>query len=142
MSRTLHYWLFKSEPSTWSWADQVKAGAKGTHWSGVRNYLAKQNMMKMKVGDRGFFYHSNEGKEIVGIVEVIRDYYPDDFDATGKFVMVDVKAVMPLKTPVTLADVKATPALSKMSLVTSARLSVQPVTAAEWKVICAMGGVA
>lgn len=137
----MNHWLFKSEPSTWSWNDQVKAGAKGTHWSGVRNHLAKQNMMKMRVGDLGFFYHSNEGKEIVGIVEVIREYYPDDSDPTGKFVMVDVRAVKPLKTAVTLADVKATKSLATMSLLTSARLSVQPVTAAEWKTICTMGGL-
>ena len=137
----MNYWLFKSEPSTWSWEQQVKAGAKGTHWSGVRNHLAKLQMMAMKKGDLGFFYHSNEGKEMVGIVEVIREYYPDDSDPTGKFVMVDVKAVKPLKKPVTLADVKATKALEKMSLVTSARLSVQPVTAAEWKIITKMGGV-
>jgi predicted RNA-binding protein with PUA-like domain len=137
----MQYWLFKSEPSVWSWQDQVKAGAKGTHWSGVRNHLAKRNLMAMKKGDLGFFYHSNEGKEMVGIVEVIREYYPDDSDPTGAFVMVDVKAVKPLKTSVTLAQVKATPALAKMSLITSARLSVQPVTAAEWKRICAMGGL-
>lgn len=137
----MNHWLFKSEPSTWSWNDQEKAGAKGTHWSGVRNHLAKQNMMKMRRGDLGFFYHSNEGKEIVGIVEVLREYYPDDSDPTGKFVMVDVKAIKPLKAPVTLAAVKATPALSNMSLITSARLSVQPVTAAEWRTILKMGGL-
>jgi len=137
----MRYWLFKSEPSTWSWEQQVAAGSDGTHWNGVRNHLAKQQMMATKKGDLGFFYHSNEGKEIVGMVEVIREYYPDDSDPTGKFVMVDVKAVTPLKKPVTLADVKATPALANMSLVTSARLSVQPVTAAQWKVISRMGGV-
>lgn len=137
----MHYWLFKSEPSVWSWADQVKAGGNGTHWNGVRNHLAKRNMMAMTKGDLGFFYHSNEGKEIVGMVEVVREYYPDDSDPTGAFVMVDVKAVKPFKTPVTLAQVKATPALATMSLITSARLSVQPVTAAEWKRICALGGV-
>ncbi|MDX2096074.1 MAG: EVE domain-containing protein [Alphaproteobacteria bacterium] len=136
----MRYWLFKSEPSCWSWQQQVQAGAGGTAWSGVRNHLAKQNMMAMKSGDRGFFYHSNVGKEIVGIVEVIRDYYPDPTDATARFVMVDVKAVAPLPRPVTLAQVKATPALAKMSLVTSMRLSVQPVTAAEWTLICRMGG--
>jgi predicted RNA-binding protein with PUA-like domain len=107
----------------------------------VRNHLAKQQMMAMKKGDLGFFYHSNEGKEIVGIVEVIREYYPDPTDATGRFVMVDVKAIKPLKTPVTLAMVKATPTLATMALVTSARLSVQPVTASEWKRLCTMGGV-
>lgn len=134
------YWLFKSEPSTWSWDQQVKAGAKGTHWNGVRNHLAKQQMMAMKTGDLGFFYHSNEGKEMVGIVEVIREAYPDDSDETGKFVMVDLKAVRALKKPVTLADVKATKSLANMSLITSARLSVQPVTAAEWKTILKMSG--
>lgn len=137
----MRYWLFKSEPTTWSWEQQVKAGAKGTHWNGVRNHLAKQQMMAMKKGDLGFFYHSNEGKEIVGIVEVIREYYPDDSDPTGKFVMVDVKAVKPMLKPVTLADVKAEPKLAKMSLVTSMRLSVQPVTDAEWKMVCKMGGL-
>jgi len=137
----MRHWLLKSEPSTWSWQQQMAAGAAGTHWNGVRNHLAKQQMMAMTRGDLGFFYHSNEGKEIVGIVEIIKEYYPDDSDPTGKFMMVDVKAVKPLKKFVTLADVKATPALAKMSLVTSARLSVQPVTAAEWKVICKMGGV-
>lgn len=132
------YWLFKSEPSTWSWDDQVKAGAKGTHWNGVRNHLAKLNMIAMKKGDQGFFYHSNDGKEMVGIVEVIREAYPDDSDETGKFVMVDLKAVKALKQPVSLADVKATKALAGMSLLTSARLSVQPVTPAEWKLILKM----
>lgn len=134
----MKYWLFKSEPSTWSWDEQVKAGAKGTHWNGVRNHLAKRNMMAMKKGDLGFFYHSNDGKEMVGIVEVIREAYPDDSDETGKFVMVDVKAVKPLKKPIGLADVKTTKSLATMSLLTSARLSVQPVTAAEWKTILKM----
>ena len=128
-------WLFKSEPDSWSWEKQVEAGAKGTHWNGVRNHLAKQQLMAMKNGDLGFFYHSNEGKEIVGIVEVIREFYPDPSDATGKFGMVDVKAVEPLPKPVTLAEVKATPALAKMALVTSMRLSVQPVTDEEWTLI-------
>ena len=137
----MRYWLFKSEPSTWSWAQQVKAGAKGTFWNGVRNHLAKQQMMAMKQGDLGFFYHSNEGKEVVGIVEVIREFYPDHTDETGKFGMVDVRAVKPLKNPVSLAQVKEKPALAAMSLVTSARLSVQPVTVAEWRYICVMGGV-
>ena len=138
----MKYWLFKSEPSAWSWDDQVKAGAKGTGWTGVRNHLAKQQMMAMEKGDRGFFYHSNDGKEMVGIVEVIREYHPDPTDETGKFGMVDVKAVAPLKKPVTLAQVKETAALKQMSLVTSARLSVQPVTAKEWGAICKMAGVA
>ncbi len=135
------YWLVKSEPFKWSWDQQVAAGAKGTHWDGVRNHLAKQHLMAMKLGDQAFFYHSNEGKEIVGIVEVIKLFYPDPGDPTGKFGMVDFKAVKPLKKPVTLAQVKATPELAKMSLVTSMRLSVQPVTPAEWKLVCKMGGL-
>ena len=137
----MHYWLFKSEPNVWSWQDQVNAGAKGTCWSGVRNHVAKQNMMAMQVGDRGFFYHSNEGLEIVGIVTVIRQFYPDPSDATGKFGMVDINAVKPLKMPVTLKQVKATPALATMALVTSMRLSVQPVTVAEWALVTEMGGL-
>jgi predicted RNA-binding protein with PUA-like domain len=120
---------------------QVAAGAKGTHWDGVRNHLAKQQMMAMRIGDHGFFYHSNEGKEIVGIVEVIKEYYPDPSDASGRFGMVDVKAVEPLKRPVSLAEVKQTPALAKMALVTSARLSVQPVLPEEWALIRKMGGL-
>jgi predicted RNA-binding protein with PUA-like domain len=138
---TAKYWLFKSEPAVWSWDMQVKAGAKGTFWSGVRNHLAKQQLMAMKRGDLGFFYHSNEGKEIVGIVEVIREYYPDPTAEAGDpWVVVDVKSVKKLARPVTLAQVKAEPRLAAMSLVTSARLSVQPVTAKEWDIICAMGG--
>jgi predicted RNA-binding protein with PUA-like domain len=135
------YWLVKSEPFKWSWDQQVAAGAKGTHWNGVRNHLAKQQMMAMNLGDQAFFYHSNEGKEIVGIVEVIKLFYPDPSDESGKFGMVDFKAVKPLKKPVTLAQVKATEELAKMSLVTSMRLSVQPVTAEEWKLVCKMGGL-
>ncbi len=135
------HWLIKSEPSVWSWDHQVKAGAKGTHWNGVRNHLAKLQLMAMKLGEQAFFYHSNDGKEIVGIVEVIKLFYPDPSDASGKFGMVDFKAVKPLKKPVTLAQVKAAPALAKMSLVTSMRLSVQPVTDAEWKLVCEMGGL-
>ncbi|HRK25141.1 MAG TPA: EVE domain-containing protein [Beijerinckiaceae bacterium] len=132
------HWLFKSEPFKWSWDQQVEAGPAGTFWNGVRNHLAKQNMMKMRCGDTGFFYHSNEGKEIVGIVEVIRQFYPDHTDETGKFGMVDVRAVRKLVRPVSLAEVKATPALAGMALLTSARLSVQPVTDGEWRTILAM----
>lgn len=137
----MRYWLFKSEPSTWSWDSMVAAGKNGTCWNGVRNHLAKQNMMAMATGNLGFFYHSNEGKEIVGIVEVIRGYYPDDSDKTGTFGMVDVRAVKEFRTPVTLAEIKKTPALKNMALVTSARLSVQPVNPREWETICKMGGV-
>lgn len=136
------HWLVKSEPFKWSWDDQVKAGAKGTFWDGVRNHLAKQNLMKMKAGEQVFFYHSNEGKEVVGIVEVIREAYPDPTCEPGDpWVVVDFKAVKPLKRFVTLAEVKTTPALAKMSLLTSARLSVQPVTDAEWDVVCKLGGL-
>ena len=134
------YWLFKSEPSTWSWQQQVEAGAKGTFWSGVRNHLAKKHMMAMKKGDLGFFYHSNEGKEIVGVVQVVKEFYPDPTAEKGEpWVVVDLKAVKPFKKFVTLADVKAEKKLAKMSLITSARLSVQPVTKDEWELICAMG---
>jgi predicted RNA-binding protein with PUA-like domain len=134
-------WLFKSEPSAWSFEAQLAAGEKGAGWSGVRNHSAKLNMMAMKVGERGFFYHSNEGKAIVGIVEVIEPYRPDPTDASGKFGMVDVKAVKPLPTPVTLEAVKAEPRLAKMALVANSRLSVQPVTDEEWRIVCAMGGL-
>ncbi len=135
------HWLYKSEPSAWSWEDQAEAGARGTYWSGVRNHQAKLNLMAMRKGDQGFFYHSNEGKEIVGIVAVIKEYYPDHTDETGRFGMVDIKAVKPLRRPVSLAEVKATPALATMALVTSMRLSVQPVTDEEWDLICRMGGL-
>ena len=135
------YWLVKSEPGSWSWEQQVKSGAKGTAWTGVRNHTAKQNLMKMKKGDRAFFYHSGAGKDIVGIVEVVREHYPDPTDKSGTFVVVDVKAVEPLPKPVTLGDVKAEPKLKDMALVKYGRLSVQPVTAEEWKRVCAMGGM-
>lgn len=135
------HWLVKSEPEAWSWDQQVKSGAKGEAWTGVRNHTAKLNLMKMKKGDRAFFYHSGDGKEIVGIVEVVKEHYPDPTDATGKFVVVDFKAVQPVPEPVTLAAVKADPKLAAMSLVTSFRLSVQPVTEAEWKHVCKLGGV-
>ncbi len=136
------YWLFKSEPEAWSWDQMAAAGATGTSWNGVRNHTAKLHMMAMHLGDQAFFYHSNAGKEIVGIVEVCRLYYPDPTDATGKFGMVDLRALRALKTPVTLAAVKADPRLVKMSLVASFRLSVQPVTDAEWTMVCKLGGVA
>jgi predicted RNA-binding protein with PUA-like domain len=136
------YWLVKSEPDAWSWEQQVEKGAKGEMWSGVRNHTAKQNLMKMKKGDRAFFYHSNVGKEIVGIVEVIREHYPDPTDETGKFVVVDVKAVKPLRRPVTLAEIKAEPRLKDMALLKYSRLSVQPVADAEWKAIRKMAGMA
>ena len=137
----MNYWLVKSEPNSWSWAQQVEAGGNGTPWTGVRNHTAKLTLQQMKKGDRAFFYHSNEGKEIVGIAEVIREAYPDPTDKTAKFVCVDLKAKQALKKPVTLAAVKADKALAEMSLVKSFRLSVQPVTAAEWKHVCKLGGL-
>ncbi len=135
------YWLVKSEPDAWSWDQQVKAGAKGEAWTGVRNHTAKQNLMAMKKGDRAFFYHSNVGKEIVGIVEVVREHYPDPTDKTKTFVVVDFKAVQPLKTPVTLETIRKEPKLGDMALVKYSRLSVQPVTADEWKTVCKLGGL-
>jgi predicted RNA-binding protein with PUA-like domain len=135
------HWLYKSEPAAWSWDQQVAAGAKGTFWNGVRNHSAKLNLMAMKKGEQGFLYHSNEGKAVVGIVEVIKEYYPDHTDETGKFGMVDIRAVKPLPRPVTLDAIKAEPKLKDMILVNNSRLSVQPVTEAEWNLICRMGGV-
>lgn len=136
------HWLFKSEPSSWSWDEQVACGAKGTQWTGVRNHSAKLNLMAMRKGERGFFYHSNEGKAIVGIVEVVKEYHPDPTDLSGKFGMVDLKAVEPLKTPVTLEDVKAEPKLAGMVLINNSRLSVQPVTDEEYDLVRKMGGLA
>ena len=136
------YWLVKSEPGAWSWEQQAKAGAQGTEWTGVRNHTAKLNLMKMKKGDRCFFYHSNEGKDIVGIVEVIREQHPDPTaTASEPWVVVDVKALEPVPAPVTLEAIKKEPKLKEMALVKYSRLSVQPVTADEWKTVCKMGGV-
>lgn len=138
----MRHWLYKSEPFKWSWDAQVSAGDTGTFWDGVRNHSAKLNLMAMRKGDQGFFYHSNEGLAIVGIVEVIREAYPDPTAEPGEpWVVVDLKAVKALPRPVSLAEVKATPALAKMSLVTSMRLSVQPVTDQEWALVCKMGGL-
>jgi predicted RNA-binding protein with PUA-like domain len=135
------YWLVKSEPASWSWSQQVAAGREGTSWNGVRNHVAKQNLQAMKLGDQAFFYHSNEGKEIVGIVEVTKLYYPDPSDPTGKFGMVDVRAVEALPKPVSLATIKTEPKLKDMILVNNSRLSVQPVTEAEWHLIRTLGGL-
>ena len=135
------YWLFKTEAESWSWEQQKKKGAKGEAWSGVRNFQAAKNMKAMKKGDLGFFYHTGEEKRVVGIVEVIGEYHPDPTDETGRFGLVDVKAVEDVPKPVTLVAIKANPKLSDMVLVKFSRLSVQPVTAAEWKIVCAMGGV-
>lgn len=135
----MNYWLMKSEPSAWSWDSQVKK--KVESWNGVRNYQAANNMKAMKLGDRAFFYHSVDEKQIVGIVEVCKLYHPDPTDETGKFGMVSVKALMPLKTPVSLAQIKAEPKLKDLALLRQSRLSVSPVDAASWKLICKMGGV-
>jgi predicted RNA-binding protein with PUA-like domain len=135
------YWLVKSEPETWSWDQQVKKGAKGDAWTGVRNHQAKAHLKAMKKGERGFFYHSGGEKAVVGIIEVIREAYPDPTDKTGTFVCVDLKAIEPLKQPVSLADIKAESTLAEMVLVKNSRLSVQPVSAAEWKQVCKMGGI-
>ena len=135
------YWLLKTEPEEFSWDDQVKRGKKGEVWSGVRNFTARGYLKDMKKGERCFFYHSNEGKEIVGIAEVVKEHYLDPTDKTEKFVAVDVKAKEPLKNPVTLAQIKQDAKLKTMALIKLSRLSVQPVTDAEWTAICKMGGV-
>jgi predicted RNA-binding protein with PUA-like domain len=136
------YWLLKSEPDAWSWDQMVKAGPKGTAWTGIRNHTAKLNMMKMKKGDRGFFYHSNIGKEIVGIVEVIKEAYPDPTAQAGEpWVCVDVKAVERLPKPVTLAAIKAEPKLAEIQLLKQSRLSLPAITEPEWKFMCKMGGL-
>lgn len=132
------HWLFKSEPFKFSFAALKAKGAAGTEWDGVRNYLARNNMRAMSVGDLGFFYHSNEGLAVVGICEVIAPSHPDSTTDDPRWDCVDVRAVRDLKRPVTLAEIKAEPSLSKMSLVTSMRLSVQPVTDEEWETVLAM----
>lgn len=135
------YWLFKSEPDSWSWDQQVAKGNSGEEWGGVRNYQARNNMRAMKLGDLGFFYHSNEGKEIVGIVEVCAESAPDSTSDDSRWDCVHVRAVKPLPKPVTLETCKADPRLENMALVKTARLSVQPVSDAEWKVVCELGGI-
>ena len=136
------YWLVKSEPSAFSWDDLVARGKMGEPWTGVRNHTAKQNLMKMRKGERAFFYHSVEEKRIVGIAEVIREHYPDPTAEPGApWVAIDVKAVAPLPKPVTLVAARGDKRLKDMVLVNNTRLSVQPVTEAEWKAVCAMGGV-
>ena len=135
------YWLFKSEPSAWSWDQQVAKGDEGEEWGGVRNYQARNFMREMAVGDLGFFYHSQKEKAVVGVVEVIAPAHPDSTTEDERWECVDIKAVKPLKTPVDLAAIKAHPELSEMVLVKNSRLSVQPVTEAEWRVICDLGGI-
>ena len=135
------YWLLKTEPETFSWDDQVKRGAKGEPWTGVRNFTARRHLKEMKTGELAFFYHTGDEKQVVGIVEVIRESYRDPTDEKGVFVAVDVKAIKPLPQPVTLAAIKAEPRLKDMALVKYPRLSVQPVTAPEWAFVCRMGGL-
>jgi predicted RNA-binding protein with PUA-like domain len=132
------HWLLKSEPFKYSWDQLVKDHR--THWNGVRNYQASNNLKAMKLGDRAFFYHSNEGKEIVGIAEIVREYYPDPSDEAGRFGMVDVAAVRPVPKPVTLLQIKAEERLADFALVRQSRLSVVPVNDAEWRLICKMAG--
>ena len=137
----MRYWLFKSEPSTWSWDDQVAKGDVGEEWDGVRNYQARNFMREMKLGDRGFFYHSQKEKAVVGIVEVIAEAHPDSTTDDDRWECVDIKAIGPFGSPVTLDQIKADERLENMVLVKNSRLSVQPVTDAEWQTICALGGV-
>ena len=137
----MNYWLFKSEPDVWGWDHQVAKGAEGEEWHGVRNYQARNNMRAMKVGDRGFFYHSNIGKEIVGIVEVCRESAPDSTTDDPRWDCVWIRAVKPLKRAIGLEECKVTPGLEGMVLVNNTRLSVQPVRPEEWAIICRLGGV-
>jgi predicted RNA-binding protein with PUA-like domain len=137
----MRYWLFKSEPFKWSWEQQKAKGDAGEEWDGIRNYQARNFMREMKLGDRAFFYHSNEGLEIVGIAEVCAEIHPDSTTDDERWECVDIRALADMPTPVTLKQVKATEGLAKMSLVTSMRLSVQPVTEEEWKIVCRMGGI-
>ena len=136
------YWLFKSEPSEWSWTDQVARGKAGEAWDGVRNYQARNVMRAMAVGDRGFFYHSQSEKAVVGVVEVCAAARPDPTTDDPRWECVDIRALHALPTPVTLAAIKADSRLSAMALVRNPRLSVQPVTVEEWRIVCAMGGAA
>lgn len=136
------HWLFKSEPASWSWDQQVEAGRGGTFWNGVRNHLAKKHLQAIEIGDLGFFYHSNEGKAVVGLVEIIKPYYPDPSDASGRFGMVDLRAVRALPHPVTLEAIRSQPDLADMALIRNSRLSVQPVSNDEWAIVCRMGGLA
>jgi len=135
----MQYWLFKSEASTWSWDQQVAKGEAGEQWDGVRNYQARNNMRLMKLGDRGFFYHSQDEKAVVGVVEVCAEAHPDSTTDDPRWECVDIKAVGPMPKPVTLAMCKADPRLAHMVLVNNTRLSVQPVTEAEWKIVCDLG---
>lgn len=135
------FWLFKSEPDAWSWDDQKAKGVAGEEWTGVRNYQARNNMRAMKLGDRGFFYHSQSGKAVVGIVEVCAEVHPDSTTDDPRWECVNIRAVADMPRPVTLDMCKADPRLSDMALVNNARLSVQPVTEDEWRIVCELGGL-
>jgi predicted RNA-binding protein with PUA-like domain len=135
----MQYWLLKSEPSTWSWDDQVKKGID--HWDGVRNYQAQNNMKQMKVGDYAFFYHSVKEKQVVGIVEIVKEAYPDPTDTNDRFIVVDIKPVKPLPQPVTLAQIKNKPELQNLALIRQSRLSVMPIDLKSWEIICSLGGL-
>jgi predicted RNA-binding protein with PUA-like domain len=137
----MRYWLFKSEPSVWSWDMQVASGATGQEWDGVRNYQARNFMREMEVGDLGFFYHSQKEKAVVGTVEICATAHQDSTTDDTRWDCVDIRAVLPFAQSVTLEQIKAHPALTDMILVKNARLSVQPVTQAEWKIICGLGGL-
>ena len=137
----MRYWLFKSEPSTWSWDDQVAKGDAGEEWDGVRNYQARNMMREMRLGDRGFFYHSQSEKAVVGVVEVIAESHPDSTTDDDRWDCVDIKAVTALPRPVTLQMCKEDARLSEMVLVNNTRLSVQPVSDEEWRVVCDLGGI-
>ena len=136
------YWLFKSEPSTWSWDQQVAKGDAGEEWDGVRNYQARNFMRQMEIGDKGFFYHSQSEKAVVGLVEVIAEAHPDSTTDDNRWECVDIKAVKSVQTPVTLEMIKQDPRLADMVLVRNSRLSVQPLTKQEWSIVCEMAGVA
>jgi predicted RNA-binding protein with PUA-like domain len=138
----MNHWLFKSEPESWSWDDQVARGAAGQEWDGVRNFQARNHMKAMKAGDLGFFYHSGDVKAVVGVVRVIAEAHPDSTAEDSRWQCVDIAAVAPVPEPVTLEAIKAEPRLAGMVLVKNSRLSVQPVSADEWKMVCAMGGYA
>ena len=138
----MRYWLFKSEPGTWSWQDQLAKGNEGEEWDGVRNYQARNFMRQMQLGDRGFFYHSQAEKSVVGIVEVSAEAHPDSTTDDPRWECVDIRALAPVKAPVTLEQIKSDPRLADMVLVRNARLSVQPVTDDEWRIVCDMAGLA
>lgn len=140
-NRVMRYWLFKTEPTVWGWEDQVARGDKGEEWDGVRNYQARNFMREMEIGDFGFFYHSQTEKAVVGIVEVIKKAHPDSTTDDSRWECVDIKAVKPVVTPVTLDQIKSDNRLGDMMLVRNSRLSVQPVTAEEWRIVCALAGL-